>query len=220
MQRNRITVVMIAASMILATGTVANASDEYGGGWAVPSLETSLSIGSDIINSEMMMRNVRRKQGISSEPRTTKRSPRKTVAKSKAATRKVAVATAKQIQAFDDIVAPYGLQANNPADGLTAYLVMAWVVANKTDLPTPEAVRGVQNQMTQGLAKTKTQLSPAQTKQLRDLMVLQFLRLNARWREVKNNGAAYLALSDAVNSDLGKYALRSHVLGASGLMTR
>lgn len=51
------------SGFLLAAAVPAIAQDEYGGGWATPSLDVSLSIGQDVVNKSIMDRIIRNRGG-------------------------------------------------------------------------------------------------------------------------------------------------------------
>jgi hypothetical protein len=135
-------------------------SSDYGGGWAVPSLDTSISIGRDAVSraifdrqictgcrpteeanptvrgsqSQPIQRSARLEFRVSASRRRQNLS--KFVEKTRATDPQGAAQMAKLFASTDFIgvigksIAPYGLQVNNVADAYTVYWSNAWLGAH------------------------------------------------------------------------------------------
>jgi hypothetical protein len=120
---------------------------------------------------------------------------------------------------FEDVLRPYGLRADDAADALTAYWVMAWAVAHRiTDdsgLPSPQMVADVRSQVARGFALTPVgRYDPTRRQLLADEAIFNFLVLNGAWRTARNNPAQFDRLAAAtqrnflaLGADLGRLAI-------------
>jgi hypothetical protein len=159
-------------------------SSDYGGGWAVPSLETSISIGRDAVSRAIFDRqickgcrpNENSKKNSSSQVKPLQKSASldfkssvsrrrqnlsKFVEKTRATDPQGAAKMANLFASTDVIeqigkgLAPYGLRTNNVADVYTVYWINAWLGSRGRSDDLPKAqVIAVRNQAAQALSST------------------------------------------------------------------
>ncbi len=230
------------------------AIDDYGGGWAVPTMETSLEIGRLAAERAVLKDILRKEHGgargaaapASSRqrshragPRPGRRSTPASAIKPRLSGRRMPIssapsksgqpeavpeyrrlfATANLPAGFEDVLRPYGLRADDAADALTAYWVMAWAVAHRiaddSDLPSPQAVAGVRRQVGQGFALTPVgRYDQTRRQLLADEAIFNFLVLNGAWRSARHDPAQFDRLAAAtqrnflaLGADLGRLAI-------------
>lgn len=224
----------------------ARSMDEYGGGWAVPSLDTAVSIGNGALDHELQLSVLRggrgRDRGVGGgadgagffasalgvraapvRPAAVETSFRRSrVVEAQAHANILAALGKRQPEAaaeyrrlfatadlpagFEDVLRPYGLRADDAADALAAYWVMAWVVARRiaddSGLPSPQAVRAVRDQVVQALALGPTGNYDATRRQmLADESIFNFLVLNQAWRAVRHEPTQFERLATATRNN-------------------
>ncbi|WCT74999.1 hypothetical protein PQ455_07210 [Sphingomonas naphthae] len=230
-----------ALPLLLLATTTAHAQD-YGSGWAVPTIDIAASIGNDVITREIGLEVLRKEQGrpasaaatpratdphsaslfgsAMTAPRNTKptdtsfaRDPqasdtaRRNILAALARRQPEAVAEYRPViekmefgRAFADVTKGYRLRGDDLTDTMAAYWVMAWVIANKADLPPPATAAAVRDQVARGIALTPVAGYDATRRQvLADELIFNFLILNASWRN-EQAGPRYPRLSDGVQS--------------------
>lgn len=229
--------VIIALLPPLLVWPVVLPAQDYGtGGWAVPSLGTTIDITNDVLAREIgpkaVLDGIARKGATRRAPapatatpsRSTsalpietrfRRSPEASAAAKQALVERVrqrnpaeAEPLAKQLatldpaRGFESIVAPYGLSGDDMADTLTAYWVMGWIVANRTELPSPAAVKAARAQVAGTIGTTAlAEKDDRQRNLASDEALYAFMTLNVAWRGRESDPATYRRNSDLVQRD-------------------
>jgi hypothetical protein len=159
-------------------------SSDYGGGWAVPSLDTALSIGRDAVNRSIFDQQICSECPSTENSNSTSRTESQPVLSSDQlnfqvsasrreqnlsqfvektrATDPQGAAQMAQLFASTDVIgvigqelAPYGLRVDNVADAYTVYWINAWLGAHgRRDEPSEAQVAAVKNQAVMVLSAT------------------------------------------------------------------
>jgi hypothetical protein len=162
---------------------IADASD-YGGGWAVPSLDTALSIGRDAVNRSIFDQQICSECSSTENSNSTSGSESQPVLNSANLTFQVSASRREQnlsqfvektrardpqgaaqmaqlfastdvIEAIGQDLAPYGLGVNNVADAYTVYWINAWLGAQgRRDDVSADQISAVKNQAVMALSAT------------------------------------------------------------------
>ncbi|RYI07397.1 MAG: hypothetical protein EON48_14570 [Acetobacteraceae bacterium] len=89
---------------------------------------------------------------------------------------------------YTGIVAPYGYRPNDAADGLAAYTLLGWLIANgQADIP-PRQAAAVRAQIAFRAAGSPVFASPASRAQLGEELKLLFVTLHAGWQSARREG--------------------------------
>lgn len=228
------------AILVLAASGPAAAQDNYGG-FATPSLDTMNAINMELTQQialqgilENDLRNKAR-PAAPAQPATT--GFRRLPAVQRESERRILSALKRRqpqaepeyralfarvdiARAFGDMVRPYRLSADDAADALAAYWVMAWIVANKQDLPAVAAVTAARDQLRRGFAGFAT-MNESDRQHLADESIFNMLVLEQARRVATGQGKMD-ALADATQRNFLALGtdLRSLALGPGGFARR
>jgi hypothetical protein len=173
-------------------------ADSLDGGWAVPSLDTAISIGRDVVNREILNKiackgcnpTENSNQNSSSSVKPLLKSTRldfkssvsrrkqnlsRFIEKTRATNPQGAAQMAKLLASTDVIdqigrsIAPYGLSTNNVADAYAVYWTNAWLGVRGSSDSLPKAqIVAIKNQAARALSAT-TQFTSATDAQKQEL---------------------------------------------------
>jgi hypothetical protein len=159
-------------------------ADSLDGGWAVPSLDTAISIGRDVVNREILnkiackgcrstdnsnqnsspqVKPIQKNARLDFKPSLSRRKQNlsRFVEKTRANDPQGAAQMAKLFASTDVInqigrsIAPYGLSTNNVADAYAAYWTNAWLGVHGNSDSLPKAqVVAIRNQAARALSAT------------------------------------------------------------------
>jgi hypothetical protein len=180
-------------------------SSDYGGGWAVPSLDTALSIGRDAVTRSIFDQQIcpecsstenststtesasdqlnfqvsasRREQNLSQFVEKTR-----AIDPQGAAQMTQLFASTDVIDAIGQDLAPYGLRVNNVADAYTVYWINAWLGAHgRQDDVSAAQVAAVKNQTLMVLSATPqfSAATDAQKQELAEALLIQSALIEA-----------------------------------------
>lgn len=85
---------------------------------------------------------------------------------------------------FGQLVAPFGLGNHDVADAMAAHLIMRTMAVTGAQPPSPQGVRNVRDSVAQALARDPKMASEAYRSQIGSEAQLDFLLVNATWRDI------------------------------------
>lgn len=128
-------------------------------------------------------------------------------------------------QLFGKAVSPYGLRGDDFADVTTAYVVVMWMIANQTALPSTGDVQGVRGQMREILsAERRIPVRAGERQRAAESLIYQTVTLIKVREEAQSQGnQAFLShLADSAQASMArqKFDLRGLVMSDEGLVQR
>ncbi|ONG56003.1 hypothetical protein BKE38_07240 [Pseudoroseomonas deserti] len=125
-------------------------------------------------------------------------------------------------QIYQGITASYGIRPHDVADALTAYLVLAWMIATNTPEPDPRSLPMVRRQVATSLARDARMADPATRAALGEEFKILFVVLHGGWQAAAREGNAARYAEGAVAMFRQQAGLdpRSLVLDAQGFHRR